>query len=309
MGISANDFTIEIDSLKGHSIQSLKPGEDSLSYSYTLTPGTYQLTFKGEGYNTLKENISFTYDYPRKSYDLNATLKPKDQISKDELISLPNILFDFDKSIIDSAACKKLDSTVAVLKDHPDVSIEVIGHTDAVGNENYNMKLSEKRAGSIVKYLTAKGIDSARIKLKAKGEHCPVALNTYQDGKDCPKGRKFNRRVEIKPFSNQTKSVISNLQKVPNELKKKKGFYYTVLLFRKDKKLPKDYFDRFHSLGDYSIEMFQNNGEYIYTMGKFESQAQAIGDYQQVVNLKFNQARIISCYQLKEMLNMDVAHR
>jgi hypothetical protein len=98
--------------------------------------------------------------------------------------------------------------------------------------------------------------------------------------------------------------VIGNLRRVPNELRKKKGLYYTVLLFRRDNKLPQDYFDQFPSLNDYSIEMF-HNGEYIYTMGKFENQAQAIDSYQQVVNLNFNEAHIISSYQLGEMLKLD----
>jgi len=303
-GISSEDFSVNIDSLNGASIQSLTPGEDSLSYAFTLTPGKYQLTYRGEGYGTIKEKISFTYDYPRESYNLDVTLNPTKTLSRSEFISLPDIFFPFDQYALEDQERKKLDTVARTLKNHPDVNVVLTGHTDAIGNEDYNRKLSERRARSVMKYLVEKGIDSTRMELEAKGENYPVALNTYQDGKDCPEGREYNRRVEVNPFSNKTKRVVGNLQMVPNELRKKKGLYYTVLLSRRDNKLPQDYFDQFPSLEDYSIEMFRN-GEYIYTMGKFENQAQAIDSYQQVVNLNFNEARIISSYQLSEMLKMD----
>ena len=100
-------------------------------------------------------------------------------------------LFDFDKSVIKPDAKAKLDDLVGKLKG---VNLEVviaIGHTDSIGSDNYNMKLSLRRAESVKKYLVSKGIAANRIYTEGKGERQPVADNKTKAG------RAKNRRVEI----------------------------------------------------------------------------------------------------------------
>ena len=72
------------------------------------------------------------------------------------------------------------------------MQIEIAGHADATGPEPYNLKLSERRARSVVKYLTDKGVSQSRISVSFHGEKKPVAPNTTIDG------RRKNRRVEFK---------------------------------------------------------------------------------------------------------------
>jgi outer membrane protein OmpA-like peptidoglycan-associated protein len=301
--MSNKDLKLTIDSLNGAHIKTLVPKEDSLSYSFMLNPGSYQLTFQGKGYDTQRKKIHLSWNYPRKSYRLNPTLKPRKKLDRNELIQLPNILFGFDESKLDPAAQKKLDTLARILNKYPDLEIKAVGHTDAIGNESYNQKLSRKRTQSVIAYLTDQGISQNRIHQNAKGEQFPVALNAYQDGEDCPEGRKYNRRVEIVPISETNLNIVGYAGHIPNGLRKKDVVYYTVQLLLADKKLPVDYFDQFPALKKYSIEMFRN-GKYIYTLGKFENQAAAIDAYYQAINLNFDKARIISSYQLEEMLNL-----
>jgi outer membrane protein OmpA-like peptidoglycan-associated protein len=303
--ISNDDFTIKIDSSDGTNLYTLTPEEDKLAYSRTLKAGSYQLTFEGKGYNTVKKNINIAWDYPRESYNLDVTLNTKEKYDREELLSLSNIFFGFDKSQLDNKAKMTLDTIAGILKDNPRLRVEITGHTDSKGDKEYNKKLSRRRAGSVIEYLKKKGIDAERMKQEAKGENFPVAINTYQDGEDCPEGRKYNRRVEIRPISDETKRIVGDLRKIPNELRKKDEVYYSVLLFHKDEKLPMDYFNQFPSLKEYSIEVYQN-GEYIYTMGKFDNQAEAVDPYWKAINLNFDKARIITNYQLKDMLNVNV---
>lgn len=99
--------------------------------------------------------------------------------------------FDFNKSVIKSEAKAKLDDLVDKIKA---VNLEVIiavGHTDAVGSDAYNQKLSMRRSNAVKAYLINKGVDKTRIYTEGKGEKQPVADNGTKEG------RSKNRRVEI----------------------------------------------------------------------------------------------------------------
>jgi OOP family OmpA-OmpF porin len=84
-------------------------------------------------------------------------------------------LFDFDKAVIRGKSNQALDEVIAKMKDHGDVEfVLVTGHTDRIGSDAYNQKLSERRANAVRKYLSTHGIDGARIKSQGKGESEPV---------------------------------------------------------------------------------------------------------------------------------------
>jgi OOP family OmpA-OmpF porin len=100
-------------------------------------------------------------------------------------------LFDFDKSALKPAARTSLDNLVGQIKS---LALEVViatGHTDSVGTDAYNQKLSVRRADAVKKYLVSKGIAANRIQIEGKGEAQPVADNKTDDG------RAKNRRVQI----------------------------------------------------------------------------------------------------------------
>jgi OOP family OmpA-OmpF porin len=105
------------------------------------------------------------------------------------------VLFDFDKSDIRPDASKVLDVLATALKSVPAKSMEIRGHTDAKGSDDYNQALSERRAQSVVHALQSRA--SARdATARGYGESQPVAPNTLR-GADNPGGRQLNRRVEI----------------------------------------------------------------------------------------------------------------
>ncbi len=84
-------------------------------------------------------------------------------------------LFDFDKAVIKGKSNQALDEIVAKIKEHGDVEfVLVTGHTDRIGSDAYNQKLSERRANAVRKYLATHGVDGARIKSEGKGESEPV---------------------------------------------------------------------------------------------------------------------------------------
>jgi OOP family OmpA-OmpF porin len=101
-------------------------------------------------------------------------------------------LFDFDKTAIKPDGAKILDRLVQFLNENPDRKVELEGHTDWIGTEKYNQGLSERRAASVMNYLTQKGIDAGRITTRGCGETQPIADNKTREG------RAKNRRVEVK---------------------------------------------------------------------------------------------------------------
>ena len=106
--------------------------------------------------------------------------------------------FDFDKSVLKPEGKARLDDLVGKLKA---VNLEVIiaiGHTDSIGSNAYNQKLSVRRANSVKAYLVSKGIEANRIYTEGKGETQPIADNRTKEG------RAKNRRVEIEVVGSRT---------------------------------------------------------------------------------------------------------
>lgn len=108
-----------------------------------------------------------------------------------ELMTMRGAHFAFDKSNLTKAAKDTLQQAVAILKEQPDIRIEIQGHTDNVGSDAYNQALSERRAASVKAFLIEQGIAASRITTVGFGESRPVAEN------DTAAGRALNRRVAI----------------------------------------------------------------------------------------------------------------
>jgi outer membrane protein OmpA-like peptidoglycan-associated protein len=107
------------------------------------------------------------------------------------------LLFDVDKSDIQTATKANLDELSATLKKYDDTNILVEGHTDNTGDNSYNQKLSDKRAESVENYLVAQGVADKRITTKGYGESQPKADNNTDSG------RAANRRVEVAIYANK----------------------------------------------------------------------------------------------------------
>lgn len=163
--------------------------EDSL-YKVFLRSGQ-QYIFTATSYYHLTKSVTLdlrnvTY---YKEYELNFYLP---SIDTEKVYILENIFFDFDKSELRPESFFELDKLTKLLKENPELKIEIRGHTDNIGTKEYNLLLSLARADAVAKYLTERGIDETRIKVLGFGEEQPVAPN------DTEENRQKNRRVEFK---------------------------------------------------------------------------------------------------------------
>jgi outer membrane protein OmpA-like peptidoglycan-associated protein len=109
-----------------------------------------------------------------------------------------DILFDFDQSTIRPDAETALQQVSrAIARRYPDNAMQIRGHTDSVGRDDYNQALSERRATAVQAWLEQQGEITDRVTIRGYGESQPIAPNTQPDGSDNPQGRQLNRRVEI----------------------------------------------------------------------------------------------------------------
>jgi OOP family OmpA-OmpF porin len=108
-----------------------------------------------------------------------------------EAIELDTITFDFDKYQLSPQAKMNLDENLQRLSSQPDLNLVIKGYTDSTGPEDYNQKLSERRAQAVYDYLTSRGLSPERLKTFGYGESDPVADNSTAQG------RGLNRRAEI----------------------------------------------------------------------------------------------------------------
>lgn len=113
-------------------------------------------------------------------------------------VALPSgILFDVDKTEIRSAARESIAKAAEVLVNFPDTYVTVEGHTDSTGSDEYNQRLSERRAYAVHDLLVLNGVPPARLSIRGYGETDPVADNST------PEGRQSNRRVQLEIRPNE----------------------------------------------------------------------------------------------------------
>jgi len=115
------------------------------------------------------------------------------QAEKKDFIPIEkNVLFEFDKAVVQKGSFGALESIVNILNAKSELKISLKGHTDAKGPENYNVMLSKNRVSAVQDFLLSNGISAERIIIEALGEKVPIADNSSSEG------RKLNRRVEVR---------------------------------------------------------------------------------------------------------------
>ena len=113
------------------------------------------------------------------------------QTDRGLVVTLSDVLFEFNRAELKPGAMRTLYPLVTSLKEHPTRTISIEGHTDGIGSQSYNLELSERRADAVRNFLVAQGVEAGRINAVGYGKAYPVASN------DTEAGRQQNRRVEV----------------------------------------------------------------------------------------------------------------
>ena len=116
----------------------------------------------------------------------------KAELDRQCKVAIYGIQFDFDKATLRADAQPALESLLKLFNEHPDLTLELGGHTDNVGRRDYNLKLSESRVNAVRGWLVGKGVKAERVTAKGYADAQPIA------GNDTVEGRARNRRVELR---------------------------------------------------------------------------------------------------------------
>lgn len=119
------------------------------------------------------------------------------KLSVGAVCQIENILYDFDKADIRADAMGSLDKVIKLMREHPRLKLQINSHTDCKGGDDYNQRLSDARANTVIRFLAKRGIPAGRLKAKGFGASAPV-FNCAGDCEACSEdGRQRNRRTEF----------------------------------------------------------------------------------------------------------------
>ncbi len=194
--------------MKGAEV-TLKDPEGGEQRTITDAEGRYRFVVVGD---VLKQQLSIRKEYYRErdtalvvraSSEVNPMVDTlfSEQICVDRRVVIKPeevviLYFDFDKSVIKPRGKELLDSVYNVLIANPGASVQISGHTDGLGSEEYNLKLGERRAKACADYLKAKGLDPERVTVMSFGKCCPAEMELI-NGIDNAEGRSKNRRALV----------------------------------------------------------------------------------------------------------------
>lgn len=184
-----NPLTVSLDvSLKSDRKTEYQLKAESGKYEQAVPKlGWYMLVASAAGYLNATDSVELVSD------EITPVIKDLflQPIEIGLTVRLKNIYFDFDKTTLKSESFVELNKVVDFLKRNPNVEIEIHGHTDNKGSDDYNLELSQGRSQAVMDYIVSQGIEAYRLAAIGYGETKPIDTN------DTDEGRANNRRVEV----------------------------------------------------------------------------------------------------------------
>ena len=148
----------------------------------------YNINISPKGYSFYNTDVDLTKKKQKKEKKIEVKLQ---KLEKETKLTLKNIIFETNSAELTIASYAELDRLVTLIKKNPKLQIEISAHSDNVGSDTYNLKLSNRRAQSVVEYLTDKDVPKDNLIAKGYGETKPIAPN------DTDENKAKNRRVEM----------------------------------------------------------------------------------------------------------------
>jgi len=294
--IGSKTDTISIK-IKTDTLTKNKSLVDTGIFKFEVKPGDYQLLVGHKGYKTDTIRLNLPASLSGGYVSVTASLIP-DKVSTGTFLSIKNILFDFDSYKLSDQAISNLEILKSVLVDYPQLKIQVAGYTDAKGSTDYNNKLADKRAQSVIDYISKSGITRSRFTKKAFGASDFAAVNTNSDGTDNPEGRKYNRRATIGIIDPHTGVVIRQETYTPEHLRQPNSLKYNIILIKTIKALPVEYFNSLKLPETLFIKSVLVDSASVYYIGVFYNKNDASKYLEYAKGQGFNDAFIVTQYEI-----------
>jgi outer membrane protein OmpA-like peptidoglycan-associated protein len=219
-GYDPSNITIAFIDRSADDTLAVKSLNDDGTFKQKLPGGVYKLDFSDGSHSLLTREMNIPNYFPDNNLVLQEEIIVPTRIVSDTLY-LKDIHFAFNKSNLHDKYHLYLEDIIKVMEKYPGLTLQVNGYSDAIGSEEYNMKLSLVRANNVADYLKSRLDLSQRISVSAFGEKNPIAINTDPNGSDNPEGRSFNRRAEMIIINAPRELVILRVNDIPKGLLQK----------------------------------------------------------------------------------------
>jgi outer membrane protein OmpA-like peptidoglycan-associated protein/tetratricopeptide (TPR) repeat protein len=286
-------YVYVIDTIKNDTLIKLKPNIETQTYSVSLPSGFYKIIFGSSGYRDLDRVVFIPETSESKSFVVNANLLV-DGFRSEDYFFIQNIYFEYNAYELDPEGKRIAEQLFSVMNEHPDLFVEVIGHTDARGLAIYNHKLSLQRSRTVINYLVDKGIDKNRFVEKGRGADANIAIN------DSEAGRRLNRRVEVRVLRGDNEKILTAQEEIPDELRFKDYNRWSVIvkesLYRVTER---SIFAPLEEKG-HKVEWIIAEEGYVYYFGDFDTKASASQALNFALERGFD-ARLVDYFRLNKM--------
>jgi outer membrane protein OmpA-like peptidoglycan-associated protein len=270
------------------------------TYKFEIKPGDYEILASYPGYKPETIRLNLPLYFLSHYMVVNTALTP-DLVAEGNFLTIKTVLFEFDSYEIDDQAKSILETVRAILINYPGLKIEVGGYTDSKGSTSYNLILAEKRAQSVIDYLTSTAIPSSRFVKKAFGESNFAAVNINKDGSDNPEGRKYNRRVTFGLIDSNAGVVIRQETFTPEHLRLTSAMKYSIILKKSTEKLQPEYFNNLDLDARLFIRTVPLDSLFVYAVGLFYNKPDAIRYLAYSKEKGYLDAYIINHYDLNKV--------
>jgi len=289
------------DLKKGTPVKNI-PLIDTASFKFEVKTGDYQIFVSHKGYKTDTINLNIPLYFSGNFLSVKSSLTP-DKVIEGVFLSINNILFEFDSYKLNDQAISSLEALKPVLIGYPELIIEVAGYTDAKGSTEYNKKLADNRAQTIIDYLIVSGFSSSRFVKKAFGESNFAAVNTNRDGSDNPEGRKYNRRATFGIVDPQTGVIIRQESYTPEHLRQVYSMRYSIVLIKTSEKLYPGYFSGLINNDLLFVRTIKVDTISMYVLGIFYNKSDALKYLDYARKKGFDKAYILNQFDLDNESN------
>ncbi|MBN1144480.1 MAG: PD40 domain-containing protein [Bacteroidales bacterium] len=189
------------------------------SFRQKLPAGNYNLDFSEENQKLLTKNLNIPDYFPHNNLVIQEEITVPSRKARRDTFYVKDVRFAFNNCKLDEIYRTYLDEVATILRKYPELVVQTDGYTDALGSTGYNYNLSLMRATAVADYLKEKQILPDRIRIQAKGETNPVALNKNPNGTDNSQGRSYNRRVELIFSGIPVEVILLPINDVPESLR------------------------------------------------------------------------------------------
>ena len=293
-----------IDTVSKQLVKKVKPNLENGNYEMSLKPGEYEIKYKANNYRGVSKYISLPKAVRSTAVHIDAGLIPE-SIKQNKYYEIRNVYFATASTSLDREAMIVIEKLYSTMDENPGLYVEILGHTDSQGSNEYNEKLSRERSRAVIDYLIKKGIDAMRFVSIGEGKSHPVAKDVNKDGSLNREAAKYNRRVEVRVLKSDNNQIITVADVVPDAIKYKDYNRFSIQIEENEDLIRFSNYDNLKPVLK-NISAVPTESGYIYYGGDFKNQADANKALTKVIAIGYRNAKIIDYFELNKQNKFNV---